>query len=252
MSQPQDHGHDPRHDHSHHPHTKADANDPDDVRDVHEGPIRTPKQLIWTVLASFVIPVVVIILLVNFVDFGTKPGAGSDGLSSRIAQRLGRGTVDFRDISNTAAQTKRRPGYQGQCAPATHGVPTPRAREPGWAPRVSGFRSPANAASRAGARWATGRRRLHDFEDRPRRALHSSQGGGNSRTQCLRRPRRCQRGSARTERCRARCARVVLVSNCRPVGGFFLACLRPPPSRVRQRWTTPFHRRFGARARPST
>ena len=38
--------------------------------DSHEGPIRTPKQLIVTVVASFVLPVVIIILLINFVGVG--------------------------------------------------------------------------------------------------------------------------------------------------------------------------------------
>ena len=40
----------------------------------HEGPIRTPKQLIGAVVASFVVPIVVIIMLANFVDFGGKTG----------------------------------------------------------------------------------------------------------------------------------------------------------------------------------
>ena len=42
---------------------------------VHEGPIKTPKQLIVTIVASFVIPVVVIIMLTNFVAFDTKSSA---------------------------------------------------------------------------------------------------------------------------------------------------------------------------------
>ena len=52
-------------------HTEHEAN--------HEGPIRTPKQLVVAVVASFVVPIVVIIMLTNFVDFGDKSGAGSDG-----------------------------------------------------------------------------------------------------------------------------------------------------------------------------
>ena len=55
----------------------------------HEGPIKTPQQLIGAVVASFVVPVVVIIMLANFVDFGGKPGAGSDGLGEEaVARRL--------------------------------------------------------------------------------------------------------------------------------------------------------------------
>ena len=50
--------------------------------DDHTGPIKTPKQLIVTVVASFVVPIIVIILLVNYVAFGDKPGAGSEGLGA--------------------------------------------------------------------------------------------------------------------------------------------------------------------------
>ena len=61
----------------------------------HEGPIKTPKQLIIAVVASFLVPIVAIILLVNYVDFGTKPSAGSEGLAPRpwrapAAHRRGR------------------------------------------------------------------------------------------------------------------------------------------------------------------
>ena len=45
-------------------HTEHEAN--------HEGPIRTPKQLLWTVVASFVLPVIIIILLVNYVAFDSR------------------------------------------------------------------------------------------------------------------------------------------------------------------------------------
>ena len=37
--------------------------DPQDHDAPHEGPIKTPKQLIWTVVASFVVPIAIIVLL---------------------------------------------------------------------------------------------------------------------------------------------------------------------------------------------
>ena len=43
----------------------------------HEGPISTPQQLIAAVLAAFVVPVVVIVLLVNYVSSANKDAAGS-------------------------------------------------------------------------------------------------------------------------------------------------------------------------------
>ena len=47
--------------------------DPQDHDAPHEGPIKTPKQLIWTVVASFVVPIAIIVLLVNFVAAATSP-----------------------------------------------------------------------------------------------------------------------------------------------------------------------------------
>ena len=57
--------------------------------DTHEGPIKTPKQLIWTVVASFVVPIAIIVLLINFVDSGAKSGAGTDSMSEEaVAHRI--------------------------------------------------------------------------------------------------------------------------------------------------------------------
>ncbi len=57
--------------------------------DHHESPIKTPKQLIAVVIAAFLVPIIVIILLVNFVGHGTLEGAGStqsvEAVNSRIA-----------------------------------------------------------------------------------------------------------------------------------------------------------------------
>lgn len=65
----------------------------------HSSPIKTPKQLIATVILAFVVPIAIIILLVNMVVSGTKVGAGSDTLSSeaitkRIAPVAGFALVD--------------------------------------------------------------------------------------------------------------------------------------------------------------
>ena len=68
----------------------------DDHDAPHEGPIKTPKQLIWAVLLAFVVPIIAIILLVNYVAAGKSEGAGSDGMSElAVAQRLQKvGTVE--------------------------------------------------------------------------------------------------------------------------------------------------------------
>jgi len=47
----------------------------------HGSLIKTPKQLIVTVVLAFVVPIIVIIMLVNMVAAGSKTGAGSDTLT---------------------------------------------------------------------------------------------------------------------------------------------------------------------------
>jgi len=108
---------------------------------IHEGPISTPKQLMWTVVASFVVPVVIIILLVNYVALADKPAAGSDGLSPEaVARRLQPvGQVEFRDLTNAAAMRTGEQVYQAQCT-ACHAVGAAGAPKTGdaeaWAPRI--------------------------------------------------------------------------------------------------------------------
>lgn len=108
----------------------------------HEGPIKTPKQLIAAVVASFLVPIVGIVLLVSYVDYGDKPAAGSDGLGAEaVAQRLQRiGRVELRDESNPATLRTGAQAFQGQCA-ACHvsgaaGAPKV-GDEAAWAPRLA-------------------------------------------------------------------------------------------------------------------
>ena len=73
----------------------------------HEGPIKTPKQLVGAVVASFVIPIVVIIMLANFVNIGGKTGAGSDGMTEdavgRRIQPVGR--IEIKDAAGAGLAT---------------------------------------------------------------------------------------------------------------------------------------------------
>lgn len=46
----------------------------------HESPIKTPKQLIVTIVLSFVIPIVLILMLVSWVTSATRQAPGSDSL----------------------------------------------------------------------------------------------------------------------------------------------------------------------------
>lgn len=55
----------------------------------HEGVIKTPRQLLITVILAFLIPIVVIMMLVNLVGAGIQTGAGSDGQTPEaIAKRI--------------------------------------------------------------------------------------------------------------------------------------------------------------------
>lgn len=107
----------------------------------HEGVIRTPKQLIVTVVASFVLPVIVIILLVNFVTMGGKSGAGSDSMSEEaIARRIQRvGSIELRDLSSPGAVRTGEQVYNAVCT-ACHGIGAAGAPKTGdeaaWAPRI--------------------------------------------------------------------------------------------------------------------
>ncbi len=55
----------------------------------HESPIKTPNQLIATIVASFVVPIAVIVLLVSFVGNTSKTGSDADAQSPEaIAKRI--------------------------------------------------------------------------------------------------------------------------------------------------------------------
>ncbi|MBA4177655.1 MAG: cytochrome c5 family protein [Leptothrix sp. (in: Bacteria)] len=107
----------------------------------HEGPIKTPKQLILAVLASFLVPIFGIYLLVNYVDFGGKPGAGSESLGEEaIARRLQPiGNVTLREARAPGALRSGQEVYAAACG-ACHGAGVGGAPKLGdsaaWAPRI--------------------------------------------------------------------------------------------------------------------
>lgn len=149
-------------------HPTQDAHDDGDA---HEGPIRTPKQLVVAVVASFVVPVIAIIMLVNYVDFDNKPSAGSDGLQAEaVAKRLQRvGAVEIRDASSPASLRTGEQVYAAQCM-ACHAAGiagAPKFGEAGaWAPRVkTGYDALLNSVLKGkGAMAAQGGGDFSDFE----------------------------------------------------------------------------------------
>jgi len=111
----------------------------------HEGLIRTPKQLAVVLVASFVLPVVIIIMLINFVAWDSKPAAGSDGLTPEaIARRIQPvGVSDYKDVTDVKSMKTGEQVYAAQCTAchATGAVGSPKlGDEATWGPRIkTGF-----------------------------------------------------------------------------------------------------------------
>ncbi len=137
----------------------------------HEGPIKTPKQLIWTVVASFVVPIVIIILLVNYVASGDSAGAGSAAMGEEaIAHRIQPvGMVELKDASAVVELRTGEQVYTVQCA-ACHAAGLANAPkfgdEAAWAPRIkTGFDALVHSAIKGkGAMAAQGGGEFSDFE----------------------------------------------------------------------------------------
>ena len=121
-----------------HPH-EHDAQEHDGS---HDGPIRTPKQLILAVLWAHIIPIGGILLLVMYVTTQNRPLAGSDGLTpAAVAKRIQPvGRVEVRDASDTASLKTGEQVFAAQCT-ACHTAGVAGAPKLGdaaaWAPRIA-------------------------------------------------------------------------------------------------------------------
>ena len=119
----------------------SDAHTPHDTDGPHEGPIKTPKQLILAVLYAFVLPVIVILLLVEYVVTDHRPAAGSTGLTPEaVAQRIHPvGRVVVKDVSDLASLKTGEQVFAGACT-ACHTAGLVGAPKLGdaeaWAPRI--------------------------------------------------------------------------------------------------------------------
>ena len=153
----------------------------------HASPIKTPKQLIVTVVLAFLVPIIVIIMLVNMVSSGTKVGAGSDTLTEeavarRIAPVAGFELVDANapKVFKTGEQV-----FQAVCT-ACHTAGVAGAPKMGdkaaWAPFIkSGFESMLNVALHGkGAMPAKGGNpALSDYEVARAVVYMANQSGGS-------------------------------------------------------------------------
>ncbi|MFN7887378.1 MAG: c-type cytochrome [Betaproteobacteria bacterium] len=107
----------------------------------HDSPIKTPQQLVWIVVLSFVVPIFVIVLLVKYVVGAKVTGAGSDAMTPEaIAERLRPvGTVSLAGASGPRALQSGEAVYTLACT-ACHGAGIAGAPKTGdaaaWAPRI--------------------------------------------------------------------------------------------------------------------
>lgn len=152
--------------------------------DSHEGPIKTPRQLAWVVGLSFVVPVLIIIALVNYVAADNRPAAGSTAMQEEaIANRIAPlARVVLKDPNNVAALKTGEQVYQAQCV-ACHGVGAAGAPKFGdataWAPRIkTGYEALLNSALKGkGAMGAQGGGDHSDFEIARAVVYMANQGG---------------------------------------------------------------------------
>ena len=119
----------------------SDPHSTDDHDGPHEGPIKTPKQLIVAVLFSFVVPIIGIIALVMYVDTATKPAAGSDAFKPQatLARIAPIGSVQVKDLSAPVVLLTGEQVYAARCTACHAGglAGAPKfADKAAWAPRL--------------------------------------------------------------------------------------------------------------------
>jgi len=143
------------------------------ANDHHESPIKTPKQLIAVVIAAFLIPILVIILLVNFVGHGTREGAGSTQTAEAVNDRIKPvASLEIKDLNAPHVFKTGEQVYQQVCAAchATGAAGAPKYSVAGdWAPRIGqGFdglvKSVLNGKGAMPARAGTTPDDLSDYE----------------------------------------------------------------------------------------
>jgi cytochrome c5 len=114
-----------------------------DAHNEHESVIRTPKQLIAAVLAGFLVPIICIVLLVEYVTNHNRVGAGSTGqtaeaIAARIKPVADEGFT-FRDVNAPKQLLAGTEVYKAVCS-ACHDSGAAGAPKVGdaaaWAPRI--------------------------------------------------------------------------------------------------------------------
>ena len=149
----------------------------------HTGPIKNSKQLLITVVLAFILPVILIIGLVNFVGSAPKTGAGVGMHELAQAQRIQKiGSIEIRDANRPLRGGE--DVYKGQCA-ACHATGVSGAPKVGdaaaWAPRVGqGFEALVQSALKGkNAMAPQGGGEFNDLEISRAVAFMANAGGAN-------------------------------------------------------------------------
>lgn len=149
----------------------------------HTGPIKNSKQLLITVVLAFILPVILIIGLVNFVGSAPKTGAGVGMHELAQAQRIQKiGSIEIRDANRPLRGGE--DVYKGQCA-ACHATGVSGAPKFGdaaaWAPRLGqGFEALVQSALKGkNAMAPQGGGEFNDLEISRAVAFMANAGGAN-------------------------------------------------------------------------
>lgn len=108
----------------------------------HESPAKTPGQLIAVIIASFAIPIILIVLFANYANHAFRSGAGTDALSDeQVAARVAPlAKVDVKDANAPRTYKTGEEVYKAVCV-TCHGTGAAGAPKFGnkddWAPRIS-------------------------------------------------------------------------------------------------------------------
>nr|WP_324294145.1 c-type cytochrome [Burkholderia cenocepacia] len=107
----------------------------------HESPVKTPGQLIAVIIASFAIPIILIVLFANYANHAFRSGAGTDALSDeQVAARIAPiAKVEVKDANAPRTYKTGEEVYKAVCV-TCHGTGAAGAPKFGnkddWAPRL--------------------------------------------------------------------------------------------------------------------
>ena len=156
-------------------------NSHDQAHEAHTGPIKSAKQLVWASIASFVVPVFIIIGLVNYVTSANKEAPGSTDADKAVAMRIQKiGAVEVRDANRPLKSGEE--VYSAQCSAchATGAAGAPKFGDAAaWGPRIKqGLDGLTNSALKGkGAMGAQGGGDFSDIEISRAAAYMANKGG---------------------------------------------------------------------------